>query len=149
MSRLRKFLDLPHSDRGMLLTALGELPLVAAGIYVLGFKRLRTFLAGFNAPSLRGSELHRADSERVARAVRMAARHGLVRGTCLTRSLLLWHMLRRRGIPAEIRFGVRAARSGMEAHAWVEQQGRSLDDAFDEHVFSDLTPARPQDPAGT
>ena len=56
MIRLSRFLELPRSDRGMLLTALGELPLVAAGVYVLGFKRLRTFLAGVNAPPLRESE---------------------------------------------------------------------------------------------
>jgi hypothetical protein len=149
MIRLRRFLDLPHGDKGMLLAALGQLPLLAAGVHVFGFKRMRTFLAGMNAPLLQVSESQKVDSERVARAVRTAARHGLVRGTCLSRSLLLWHMLRRRGIPAKIRFGVRPAGSGMQAHAWIEQQGRSLDHDFDNRAFSDLKPARPRDPAGT
>jgi hypothetical protein len=120
--------------------------LVAAGVYLFGFTRMRTFLASAGACSLQTSESRWTAGERVAAAVRRAAQHGLFRGTCLSRSLLLWHMLKRRGIAAEIRFGVRPGNRAMEAHAWVEQDGHSLDDGFEEHAFADLEPARPQDP---
>lgn len=132
----------------MLLAALGGLPLVTAGMHLLGYKRMRALLAGARARSSRRSESHRPKAERVARAIRVAATRGPVRGSCLSRSLLLWRMLSRCGIPAEIRFGVRAGAAAMEAHAWVEQAGRSLDDGFEAYGFANLEPARPEDPAG-
>ncbi len=149
MNRLRKFFGLSQHERSLLLIALGGLPLVAAGVSLFGYKRMRALLAGPEARSLHASESHRAEAERVAAAVRRVARHGLLRGTCLSRSLLLWRMLKRRGIAAEIRFGVRPGNPAMEAHAWVEQDGRSLDDGFKEHAFANLEPARPHDPAAS
>ncbi len=147
MSRLRKFLDLPADERRLLLSALGGLPLVTAGVFLLGYKRMRTLLAGAQIQAQPATTAQGAEAERVARAVRLAATRGPTQGTCLSRALLLWRMLNRRGIPAEVRFGVRAGDSDMEAHAWVEQGGRSLDDGFEEHEFANLKPARPEDPA--
>lgn len=147
MSRLRKFLALPGHDRRLLIAALGGLPLITAGVFLLGYKRMRALLGGANAETPLARKSHGPGADQIARAVRLAATHGPVRGTCLSRSLLLWRLLNRRGIPSEIRFGVRACADAMEAHAWVEQSGRSLDDGFDDHVFADLEPARPEDPA--
>lgn len=145
MDRLGKFIALPRAERSMLLAALVGLPLVTAGIRLFGYKRMRALLAGSEVRLPRPSDSIRADAERVARMVRLAARHGAVRGTCLSRALLLWRMLSRRGIPSEIRFGVRTDGAAMEAHAWVEQQGYSLDDGFEDHEFADLDPARSED----
>lgn len=149
MNKLRRFFRLSQHERSLLLIALGGLPLVASGVYVFGYKRMGTLLAGAETRSMQVSESRRAEAERVAAAVRRAARHGLHRGTCLSRSLLLWSMLKRRGIAAEIRFGVRPDNTAMEAHAWVEQDGHSLDDGFEEHAFADLEPARPHDPTAS
>ncbi len=129
----------------MLLSALGGLPLVAASVRLLGYKRVHRFLSVAPTSLPQPSPLHRTDAERIARMVQLAARHGLVRGNCLSRSLLLWRMLLRRRIPAEIRFGVRAYGAGMQAHAWVEQDGRALGDGFDDGEFADLQPARRED----
>ena len=46
-------------------------------------------------------------------------------GTCLPKSLALAWMLRRRGVSAAVRIGVRTA-GGFEAHAWVEVEGVAL-----------------------
>lgn len=43
-------------------------------------------------------------------------------GTCLARSLALTRMLRTRGIPAEMKIGVKTE-DGFHAHAWVEVAG--------------------------
>jgi hypothetical protein len=51
--------------------------------------------------------------------------------TCLRRSLVLWALLARAGEPAELRVGFRRERGAFEAHAWVEHQGRVLNDAPD------------------
>ena len=48
------------------------------------------------------------------------------RNTCLRRSVVLFHLLRRRGRPVALRIGVRrdAARGGaLEAHAWLVRDG--------------------------
>lgn len=129
----------------MLLAALGGLPLVAAGVRLFGYKRMRMLLDGAEARPPQAPESHRAGAKRVARMVRLAARHGVVRGNCLSRSLLLRRMLERRGIPSEIRFGVRAGVAAVEAHAWVEHHGHSLDDGFEGNAFVDLGPARPDE----
>jgi len=51
---------------------------------------------------------------------------------CLGRSLVLWFLLRRRGIDAELVIGAGTPRGGeLPAHAWVEVAGEPVNDAFD------------------
>ncbi|HIE94984.1 MAG TPA: lasso peptide biosynthesis B2 protein [Acidobacteria bacterium] len=64
------------------------------------------------------------DPRRAARLV--AAISALYRMPCLEQSLILFGILRRRGIPAELRIGVRRAGDGLNAHAWIEHEGRRL-----------------------
>ena len=42
------------------------------------------------------------------------------RRTCLTRSAVLYHLLRSGGIPVELRIGVQKRDGVLEAHAWLE-----------------------------
>ncbi len=69
----------------------------------------------------------------VARLVRIAAEHGLYRARCLERSLVLRWILCRQGVDARIIFGARKAETEMQAHAWVEVDGVSLDEENDIH----------------
>ncbi len=69
----------------------------------------------------------------------IAASHGPYRATCLRQSLALWLLLRRRGIPAELRIGVRKEGGDLQAHAWVEHQGATLAQENLSHTpFTDL-----------
>lgn len=43
------------------------------------------------------------------------------RRTCLTRSAVLFHLLRRSGMAVDLCIGVRGDRGQMEAHAWLER----------------------------
>ena len=45
--------------------------------------------------------------------------------------MLLWWLLRRRGMESELRIGVRKKAEVLEAHAWVEYQGCVLNDRSD------------------
>jgi hypothetical protein len=45
------------------------------------------------------------------------------RRTCLTRTAVLYHLLRRSGMPVELCLGVRASNGKVEAHAWMEREG--------------------------
>lgn len=50
----------------------------------------------------------------------------ICRMRCLRQSLILFGMLRRRSIPAELRIGVRRVGDHLNAHAWVEYDGQVL-----------------------
>jgi hypothetical protein len=63
-----------------------------------------------------------------ARIVRIAATHGPVHATCLPRAVVLWALLRHEGLSPEVKLGVRRGEHRVEAHAWVEVNGCSLDD---------------------
>ena len=52
------------------------------------------------------------------------------RARCLERSVTLAFLLRRQGIDAKLRIGVRQYRPG--AHAWVEFQGRPINESAEE-----------------
>lgn len=68
-----------------------------------------------------------------ARLVRVAAHRGLYRAKCLEQSLVLRWLLRRQGIDAQIFFGARKENEQMQAHAWVEVDGVSLDEDANSH----------------
>jgi len=76
------------------------------------------------------------EAERVAltaRMVRAAARHGLGNPSCLEESLVLAYLLRRQGIEAQLRIGVKKNIPKFEAHAWVECAGVALNEAESLH----------------
>ena len=51
--------------------------------------------------------------------------------TCLSQSLTLYWMLNRRGIPAQIRIGVKKSLDRIHAHAWVDVLGETIGEAED------------------
>ncbi len=129
MSNWRKFRRLPVHEKATFLAALGHLLLVRVGLRALGLRRVLALLDR----RLTSATAEGADNNflalRTARLVAAAAR--LTGGTCLARSIVLVSLLKRRGIPAELRIGVRKAEGGFEAHAWVEAGGTILNDGPD------------------
>jgi hypothetical protein len=66
------------------------------------------------------------------RAIRAAFRLLPVEGTCLKQSLVFCRIRRRRGLPAELRIGVRKSDGLLDAHAWVEDgSGNVLTDPLE------------------
>jgi len=79
----------------------------------------------------------------ICRMVGAAQRRSPGRFTCLEESLVLWYLLRRQGIAARLRIGVRKISEKFEAHAWVEYNGEALNEpeqlhrhyaAFDQEI---------------
>jgi hypothetical protein len=60
---------------------------------------------------------------RLSRAVHKTLRIGPYRPRCLTRSLVLYRLLRQQGDPAELVLGLPAVARDHTAHAWVELDG--------------------------
>ena len=69
-----------------------------------------------------------ATAERLGRISGAVARRWPGEALCLQRSLVLLWLLRRRRIDAELRVGVRRTEGGLIAHAWVESDGKPLND---------------------
>lgn len=70
-----------------------------------------------------GATAARADE--VARWVDAAYRRSPFIPTCLTRSLVLYRVLKSRGIPCRLQIGMRKEGVELEGHAWVETPGNA------------------------
>lgn len=131
--RLRKFLELSPEDRVLFLKLWSLLPFVAASLRLLGYPRILRLLSRWSpaAPVQdKISEDSKSYALRLGQLARMAGRYVPTNGSCLRQSLLIWWLLRREGVPAELRIGVRAL-EGFTAHAWVEVGGQPVNDAPD------------------
>jgi hypothetical protein len=133
---LRTLASLPAAERRATLAAWAALPLAALGLRLLGFRGLVRFLDRLGQPAGEAGAARRpgraaADPRMLTRAVERAAGRALGHYSCLPRSLVLWTLLRRGGLPAQIWVGVRRDRDQLEAHAWVELDGAVLNDAPD------------------
>lgn len=121
MRRLRKLVATTKSDRRLLVSAILLLTTVRLGLLLLPFQTLRRFLAGITQTT---SKLKTDQSlDKVVWAVRVASRYmpGI---KCLARALTTQVLLGRRGYQTQLRIGVAKGQGGLEAHAWVESQGR-------------------------
>ena len=122
---------LPPADRRLLLALCPLLPAIAASLRVFGLRRVSRFLSR-HPVAARGpapSDVEPATSS--GRLVNAVAARLPGRPACLTRSVTLWWILRRRGIDSTLRIGVRTADGRLEAHAWVELGGVVLNDRQD------------------
>jgi hypothetical protein len=129
----RKFLGLSPAERRLFLAAALLLPAVAVALRLVGLRRCQAALARLAPGGRRAVPPGRAAD--AARMVLAASRHAPCRADCLRRSLVLWWLLRRAGLPGELRLGVRKQDGQLEAHAWVELGGRPLEVWADERPF--------------
>lgn len=137
---LAQFRKLTLSQQRTLLAAALWMPVFWLGLRMLGLPRFQVWLRGSREP--RWVVMTLDEIQALAELVNIAARHTLGPVTCLTRSLLLGWMLRRRGVESQLRIGVRLASGVLEAHAWLECEGAPVNDrrdVSDEFApFSDL-----------
>jgi hypothetical protein len=122
----------------MALEAAAALGATKAGVRLAGFRRWKDLLVRLTP--------HRPDStmpldpsqietaRKIARVQAAVSRHLIFHANCLEQSLGLWWLLRRRGIPAELRMGARSEAGRFEAHAWVELGGAVINDSGDAHL---------------
>lgn len=131
------FWRLSGRARGVVLEAAAALTATYIGLRLIGFRRWKTALARF-VPAAAGrtvsTDRGTVDSAReITRMEQSAARHLFLRTNCLERSLVLWWLLEKRGMAADLRIGVRKDAGHFEAHAWVECGGAVLNDAGEVH----------------
>ena len=109
------------------------LPMVAVLLRLLDYPRTLRLLSRWLPADPRQNEIPEdamAYALRLGRLAKIAGRYVPTNGSCLRQSLLVWWLLRRRGVPAELRIGVQK-QEGFSAHAWVELDGQPVNDAPD------------------
>jgi hypothetical protein len=134
-SALRRFWQLSGSERSIVLQSAFWLTTTWFVLRLIGFRRWRGFLErrsmvvniAANSPQL-------VEARNITRLLSAAANHLFVRTNCLEQATALCYVLRRRGIPAALRFGARKDAAGLEAHAWVEHLGIPLNEDRGEHL---------------
>lgn len=133
ISVFRRFYQLSPFERRMFVRGVVLLPATACA---LRFFPLRDVLHLMSPRGMRdrfGAEGKQQETRRLAEAAQRmteaASRYGIVRGNCLSKSIVLWHLLRREGAPATVHIGGRKEGSKFAAHAWVELDGRVINDS--------------------
>jgi hypothetical protein len=126
-SKIARLRSLHWGQWRVVLASLLLMPAVQLSLRFRGFKRTAHTLAARSARR-RGAE-DASEARAAADAVALVAGRRAVGARCLGRSLVLWFLLRRRGMDAELVIGVDVPRGGkLPAHAWVELAGEPVND---------------------
>ncbi len=137
-SKLNTFVQLEPGVRSQLLQALALLPLVDQALKVLGFQRTYSILLRLServaspplAEPIPSGDLENAQMISATQAVHLASRYHPTL-TCLRRALVLWYLLRRQRLAAELHIGTRFHEGEFQAHAWVDCDGQIVGDRPD------------------
>lgn len=125
MHKWHKWHALTAGEKRILLAMAVLLPAAWVGLRAMGTKKML-------AITCRPLVVSRADytgiaPDRIALLTATAARRCLPPGNCLPQALALCWWLRKNGLDAQIRIGVKTPVQPLLAHAWVELGGKSLD----------------------
>lgn len=125
MRRLKTFLALPAAQRRAFFEAWGWLVVSKLSLRISGV-----------APTVRrwrNASVSAAPATLPAaiRWMDVASRYCPGGASCLVRSVATLGLLRRRGLAAELCIGVGATNPQLDAHAWVELDGKPVNDASD------------------
>ena len=126
MAHLAKLRSLSAPERRELLLALVLLPAIEIALRVGGLRLVHRAIGPKSCTRGDSGRRGALGAPELARLVAAAARWGPCRPSCMVRSLTLQCLLKRHGLDSQLRLGVRKAGRRLEAHAWVEHQGRPL-----------------------
>ena len=126
---LVRFIRTDRADRALLAEAVAYLLYARLALLVIPFPRLAQRFGRFTAPSLAvardaATPAMAAVARTVGRAIRRSARRVPFEAVCLPQAIAAQAMLRRRGVPSVMHFGVNAnPGQAFEAHAWLDAAG--------------------------
>jgi len=120
-----RFLQFDAANRAILLEALVSVAAASAAIRLIPFRKVVKFAAGSRREAMANDpDLHMATIRRARWAVAAVADRVPWKAVCFQRGLALHWMLRRRGFPSLLHYGV-AQDGGRElsAHVWLSYGG--------------------------
>jgi len=132
----RTYRTLSSIERAVARDSAAGLAITWLGLRAFGFRRWKEFVMGRAGRLIMANSSVRSpypSPQRIARLEFAAARNLFFKTNCLEQSLVLWSVLRGRGFSADLKIGARKVAGQFEAHAWVELDGRALNDESDSH----------------
>ncbi len=137
--RLRRFISLPARDGWLLAKAWATVVTVRIGLWILPYPWVHRIQTWFARRPIDRLQKRRAAAERVAWTVAVASHYFPRARHCLTEGIATHILLSRRGYPAQLRIGVAKENArGLEAHAWVESEGRVFIGDTELHKYTEL-----------
>lgn len=126
-----RFSELDWPSRRLVLGSALLLPLFWARVKLLGRCELGPCDAEGGQTSESTNPVSLESLKYIGHLVNRTAHHVLPPNNCLTRSVYMQWLLRRRGIAAVLRLGVQLEDGQLLAHAWVDYAGTPLNDSAD------------------
>ena len=127
-AKFDRFRHLSSSERRLLALVWLGLPLVELSLRRDGLNRTQRRLVWLANRLQKKSQGPSHSPDQIVKLLNLALRYTLLRPRCLGRTLTLQWLLEIQGLRSEMRLGVRYTPTGLEAHAWLEYQGRVLND---------------------
>lgn len=122
MRRLQSFLRLPARERFLYLRTWLLLFRIRLMLWVLPYRRWRQIAAQMIRVE-NERQLERPQVNQITRAVRVMSRY-VPQASCLTQALAAQTLLANEGQRSQLRVGVTQNDGKLEAHAWVQIDGR-------------------------
>lgn len=141
--RIARFRSLSARDRRSFLQALLVVGVVRLALWVVPFRRVRAW-SERTRPSHRARAGEIGEARRLGRAVERAG-GTIPAATCLVQAVAAEVMLRRAGLPVEVRIGVRRNGGELTAHAWAVSDGVPVVGDRDLHRLARLEAGGPED----
>jgi hypothetical protein len=136
MRRIHKFLNLSSSERRLLIKTWILLGVIRLGLGLFPFSTFRKFL--FKLTFLFHGLEKDFSEEYLVWSVAVVSLY-MPKTTCLAQALTAQFLLQQAGHQARLHIGVNYGIGGrLEAHAWVESQGRILIGGFDINRYTHL-----------
>jgi hypothetical protein len=136
MRRIPKFFNLSSGGRRLLIKTWILLGVIRLGLELLPFSTLRRLL--FKLTIVFRSLGKDFSQEYLVWSVAVVSPY-VPKTTCLAQALTAQFLLQRAGHQARLHIGVNyGPLGGLEAHAWVESQGRVLIGGFDTNRYTHL-----------
>jgi hypothetical protein len=145
---VRAFFQLKSQERAIALKTALALFVTWTSLRIFGFSSWKNWTTHLSAKNNSVPPMSVEGARQLANLSTATARRLFIRTNCLEQSLVIWFLLRRRGVSATLRFGGRKDGDQFEAHAWVEWQGVVLND--EGAVREKFTPFEPlEEPLAT
>ena len=126
----KKWYELPKLNRGgkrLWLQAYILMSLIRLGLYLLPFQRLQSLILKAERLKFVSTMVPDATVRAIALSVERSARYSVGNPMCLAKALTTAVLMSIYGFPYQINIGVAKDESNnLEAHAWVESEGRVI-----------------------
>jgi transglutaminase superfamily protein len=124
--KVRKAFELSTSDWLLIVSATMWFAVVELGLRIVRLRTLLAILQHRRRSDRESDNQSFATAERSRYCVELASRLCPLPPTCLKKALVLFALLTRRGFDLQLLIGVAKTEGELEAHAWLEHQGRVI-----------------------